>query len=122
MENMPPAPCCQPGLLLEAVDGDAAVFRHLAGIFLHETVARYNDIACYCAAGRFTDMGQEAHALKGTAVTVGAAELVQLLQQVERAGLHDRQPCSAQQLLRLAALLQSARDDMTSFLAALPAG
>jgi HPt (histidine-containing phosphotransfer) domain-containing protein len=67
-------------------------------------------------------MGQEAHTLKGSAGTVGAAGLVQMLQQIERAGLHERQPCSAAQLQRLAALLQCARDDMTAYLAALPGG
>lgn len=122
METAPPARSCQPGLLLDAVDGDAAVFRHLAEIFLHETVARYDDIARHNAAGRYTEMGQEAHTLKGTAGTVGAVELVQLLQQIERAGLHERQPCSAAQLQRLAVLLQRSRDDMAAFLAALPAG
>ena len=122
METAPPARSCQPGLLLDAVDGDAAVFRHLAGIFLAETVARYDDIARHSAAGHYTGMGQEAHSLKGTAGTVGATELVQLLQQVEHAGLHERQPCSAAQLQRLALLLQHARADMTAFLAALPAG
>lgn len=122
MQTAPPPRSCQPGLLLDAVDGDAAVFRQLAGIFLDETVARYDDIARHSAAGSYTGMGQEAHSLKGTAGTVGATELVQLLQQIERAGLHERQPCSAGQLQRLALLLQHARDDMTAFLAALPAG
>lgn len=122
METAPPPRSCQPGLLLDAVDGDTAVFRHLAEIFLHETVARYDDIARYRAAGRSTEMGQEAHTLKGTAVTVAAAELVQLLQELERIGLHERQPCSAAQLQCLAVLLQCARDDMTAFLAVLRAG
>jgi HPt (histidine-containing phosphotransfer) domain-containing protein len=120
MERPPSARCCEPGLLLEAVAGDAAVFGQLAQLFLHETVARFHDIARFSAAGRLAEMGHEAHSLKGTAATVGAAELVQLLQQIERAGLQDRQPCSAGQLFRLDMLLQRARDDVNAFLADLP--
>jgi HPt (histidine-containing phosphotransfer) domain-containing protein len=120
---MDPAPfphCCRPGLLLDAVGGDAAIFRELAHIFFRETVDRFDDIARYSAAGCFDDMGQEAHSLKGTAGTVGADALVQLLQQIEHAGLKLRCPCSPQQLARLSALLQAVRHDLQSFLATLP--
>ena len=122
---MDPAPfphCCRPGLLLDAVGGDAAIFRELAHIFFRETVDRFDDIARYSAAGCFDDMGQEAHSLKGTAGTVGADALMQLLRQIEHAGLVQRRGCSPQQLAGLNALLQCVRDDMQSFLAGLPAG
>jgi HPt (histidine-containing phosphotransfer) domain-containing protein len=119
--NQPLYRCCQPGLLLEAVDGDAMIFRDLASLFFRETLARFDDIARFSEAGKFREMGEEAHSLKGTAGTVGADALVQLLQQVEQAGLKQRCPCSPQQLAGLNALLQGARDDMQSFLASLPA-
>jgi HPt (histidine-containing phosphotransfer) domain-containing protein len=122
MEHAPSYRCSRPGLLLDAVDGDAAVFRGLAQIFIQETFARYADIVRLSAAGRYTEMGQEAHSLKGTALTVGADGLAQLLQQIEHAGLHHGLPCSAAQLSRLSELLQCARDDIDSFLPSIPPG
>jgi HPt (histidine-containing phosphotransfer) domain-containing protein len=109
----------QPRLLLDAVDGDVTVFRGLAPLFFQETVDRYADIVRFSAAGRFADMGQEAHALKGTAVAVGASELVGVLQRIEHAGLRERVACDAGELARLGALLQLARDDMNAFIGAL---
>jgi HPt (histidine-containing phosphotransfer) domain-containing protein len=122
---MNPAPlyrCCRPGLLLEAVDGDATVFRELAQLLIRETFDRFNDIARFSAAGSLPEMGQEAHSLKGTAATVGADALVQLLQQIEQAGLERLSGCSAQQLAGLRGLLQGVREDMQCFLATLPGG
>jgi HPt (histidine-containing phosphotransfer) domain-containing protein len=109
-------------MLLAAVDGDATIFRELASLFLRETVDRSDDIACYSAAGSFRKMGEEAHSLKGTAGTVGADALMQLLQQIEHAGLVQRRGCSPQQIAGLNALLQGVRNDLHSFLASLPAG
>ena len=120
MEDATSRPSSEPRLLLDAVDGDVAVFRDLAPIFYQETVDRYADIVRFSAAGRFGDMGQEAHALKGTAITIGATALVQLLQQIEEAGLRRRLPCSVAQRSRLSELLQLAREDMESFLGTLP--
>src|SRR4051812_45631206 len=111
MDDAISCPRSEPRLLLDAVDGDVAVFRDLAPLFFQETVDRYADIVRFSAAGRFADMGQEAHALKGTAITIGATALVQLLQQIEEAGLRRRIPCSAAQRSRLSELLQLARDD-----------
>jgi HPt (histidine-containing phosphotransfer) domain-containing protein len=122
MDNSPSYRCSRPGLLLDAVDGDVAIFRELAQIFIQETFARFDDIGRLSAAGRYAEMGQEAHSLKGTAVTVGADGLAQLLQQIEHAGLHHGRPCSAGQLSRLGELLQLAREDIDSFLAGIPPG
>ena len=122
MDKTPAYRSCQPGLLLDAVDGDAAIFRELASLFFRETFDRADDIARYSAAGSFREMGEEAHSLKGTAGTVGADALMQLLRQIEHAGLVQRRGCSPQQLAGLNALLQGVRDDMQSFLAGLPAG
>jgi HPt (histidine-containing phosphotransfer) domain-containing protein len=122
MDHAPSYRCSRPGLLLEAVDGDAAIFRDLAQLFIQETFARYDDIVRLSAAGRYTEMGQEAHSLKGTAGTVGADDLVELLQQIEQAGLHLGLPCSAAQLSRLDELLQFAREDIETFLTTIPPG
>ena len=119
MEKPPVYRCCQPWLLLEAVDGERAVFLDLAQIFRQETVDRYDDIARASAAGAMRDLGFDAHSLKGTVGTVGASELVQLLQQIEDAGLKHLRPCSAGQLAQLRQLLQLARDDMDTFVASL---
>jgi len=120
MEHATSRPSSEPRLLLDAVDGDVAVFRGLVPLFLQETVDRYADIVRFSEAGRFADMGQEAHALKGTAITIGATVLVQLLQQIEEGGLRRRIPCSVAQRSRLSELLQLAREDMESFLGTLP--
>lgn len=110
---------CQPGLLFDAVDGDAGVFLDLVHIFDLETIARYDDIASASAAGAFSEMGHEAHSLKGTVGIVGAAELVRLLQEIEHSGLRHRRPCTHEQLSRLGVLLQRARDEMHAYIAVL---
>lgn len=112
---MPDYRCCQPGLLLDAVDGDADIFLDLARVFHDETIARFDDIARASAAGAFNEMGYEAHSLKGTVGAVGAAELVQLLQDIEHDGLRLRRPCSDAQLSALRQFLQQARHDMDAF-------
>jgi HPt (histidine-containing phosphotransfer) domain-containing protein len=122
MEHAPSYRCSRPAMLLDAVGGDAVIFRELAQIFIQETFARYDDIVRLSAAGRYTEMGQEAHSLKGTALTVGADGLAQLLQQIEHAGLQNGLPCSAEQSSRLSELLQLARDDIGAFLAGMPPG
>ena len=114
--------CCRPGLLLEAVDNDVAVFRELALLFIRETIDRFDDIARFSAAGSLREMGQEAHSLKGKAATVGADTLVQLPQQIEQAGVQQRSGCNAQQLACLGQLLQGAREDMQFFPATLTGG
>jgi HPt (histidine-containing phosphotransfer) domain-containing protein len=119
MSSPPVYRCCQPALLLEAVDGDRAVFLELAQIFQQETVARFDDIVRASAAGALSDMGFEAHSLKGTVGAVGATGLVRLLQDIEHAGLKHAQPCTPEQLAQLQQLLQLARDDMASFVATL---
>ncbi|MET0963485.1 MAG: Hpt domain-containing protein [Noviherbaspirillum sp.] len=119
MENPPAYRCCQPWLLLEALDSERGVFLELAQIFRTETLDRYADIARACATGAVRDMGFEAHSLKGTVGAVGAAGLVQLLQQIEDDGLKHARPCSAAQLAQLAQLLQFARADMDAFTASL---
>lgn len=122
MDHAPSYRCSRPGLLLDAVDGDAAIFRDLAQLFIQETFARHGDIVRLSAAGSYTEMGQEAHSLKGTAGTVGADDLVELLQQIEQAGLHHGLPCSAAQLSRLDELLHFAREDIETFLTTIPPG
>lgn len=119
MDSPPLYQCCQPALLLAAVDGDRAVFHALAQIFQQESVARLDDIVRASAAGAFVDMGFEAHSLKGTVGVVGATTLVRLLQDIEHAGLKHAQPCSPEQLALLRQQLQLARDDMASFAATL---
>ena len=119
MENMPVNRCCQPGLLFDAVGGDAGVFLDLARLFDLETIARYDDIARASAAGAFSEMGHEAHSLKGTVGAVGAAELVRLLQDIEHNGLRHRRSCTDEQLSQLRELLQLARDDMHAYVAVL---
>ena len=122
MDDTPAYRSCQPGLLLDAVDGDATIFRELAALLFRETMDRFDDIDRYSGAGSFREMGEEAHSLKGTAGTVGADGLMQLLQQIEHAGLVQGRGCSPQQLAGLNALLRGVRDDLHSFLASLPAG
>ena len=119
MDKLPVFRCCQPGLLFEAVDRDAGVFLDLAQVFRHETIARFDQIAGASASGAYRDMGFEAHSLKGTVGAVGAAQLVQLLQDIESAGLERAKPCSDEQLLQLRQLLHCARDDMDAFVAVL---
>lgn len=111
--------CCQPGLLFDAVDCDAVIFLDLAQVFHQETIARFDDIVRASAAGAFADMGYEAHSLKGTVGAVGATGLVQLLRDIETAGLEQRRPCTAEQLAQLQQQLQAARDDMAAFVATL---
>lgn len=101
------------------MDRDAGIFLDLAQLFVHETIARFDDIARLSAAGAYNDMGHEAHSLKGTVGAVGATALVQLLQDIERNGLQHRRPCSEAQLAQLRQGLQLARDDMESFIAVL---
>ena len=115
MATPPVYRCCQPSLLLDAVEGDRTVFLELAQIFRQETVARFEDIARASAAGMLNDMGFEAHSLKGTVGTVGAAGLVVLLQRIEHAGLKQVRACTALELAQLRHLLQLARDDMDTF-------
>ena len=117
MDDMPDYRVCQPSLLLDAVDGDRAVFFELAEVFREESVSRYDDIARAAAAGALNDMGFEAHSLKGTVGAVGAQALVALLQDIEHAGLRHHRPCTGEQLAQLRELLQSARDDMARFVA-----
>nr|WP_314626141.1 Hpt domain-containing protein [uncultured Noviherbaspirillum sp.] len=117
--NTPGHRCCQPGLLLDAVDGDTSIFLDLAKIFVDETIARHDDIARASAAGAFSEMGFEAHTLKGTVAAVGAEELVRLLQDIEHSGLRHRRACTQEQLLQLGELLQRARDDMHAYVAVL---
>jgi HPt (histidine-containing phosphotransfer) domain-containing protein len=117
--NTPVYLCCQPGLLLDAVDGDTGIFLDLAKIFVDETIARHDDIARASAAGAFSEMGFEAHTLKGTVGAVGAAELVRLLQDIEHNGLRLRRACTHEQLSQLGELLQRARDDMHAYVAML---
>jgi HPt (histidine-containing phosphotransfer) domain-containing protein len=119
MSDSPVFRCCQPGLLFDAVDRDAGMFLDLAQVFHQETFARYEDIARTSAAGAFSDMGHEAHSLKGTVGAVGAASVVRLLQDIEHAGLRRQQPCSAGQLSQLRQLLQIAREDMDAYVAML---
>lgn len=119
MASPPVYRCCQPSLLLDAVEGDRAVFLDLAQIFHQETVARFEDIARASAAGALRDMGFEAHSLKGTVGAVGATALVALLQQIEHAGLKHLRECTAPELAQLQHLLQLARDDMDTFAATL---
>jgi HPt (histidine-containing phosphotransfer) domain-containing protein len=111
--------CCQPALLFEAVDRDAAIFVDLAQVFVHETIARFDDLARLSASGACNDMGHEAHSLKGTVGAVGAAGLVRLLQDIETAGLRRGRPCSDAQLEQLRQGLQLARDDMDAYTTAL---
>jgi HPt (histidine-containing phosphotransfer) domain-containing protein len=108
--------CSQPWLLLQSVDNERDIFIDLAQVFLHETLARYDDIARHAAAGACRDMAMEAHSLKGTIGTVGAAELMALLVEIEQAGIKRATPCSPEQLARLAELLAQVRDDMDDFL------
>lgn len=119
MKNPPVFQCCRPELLLAAVDGDASVFLELAQVFHQETVTRFDDIARASASGALNEMGYEAHSLKGTVGAVGATGLVQLLRDIEVAGLEQRRPCSAGQLAQLQQQLQAARDDMDLFIALL---
>ena len=119
MRDMPVYLCCQPGLLFDAVDRDVGIFLDLAKIFDDETIARHDDIARASAAGAFSEMGFEAHSLKGTVGAVGAAELVRLLQDIEHNGLRHRRSCTDEQLTRLGELLQLARDDMHAYVAVL---
>jgi HPt (histidine-containing phosphotransfer) domain-containing protein len=111
--------CCQPGMLFDALDGDASVFLELAQVFDQETVARFDDIARASKCGAFSEMGYEAHSLKGTVAAVGAAELVRLLQDIEQDGLRHRRACSPAQLSQLGALLHRAREEMHAYIAVL---
>ena len=108
--------CSQPWLLLQSVDNERDIFIDLAQLFRHETLARYDDIARHAAAGACCDMAMEAHSLKGTVGTVGAAELMALLVDIEQGGIKRAMPCNAEQLARLADLLAQVRDDMDDFL------
>ena len=108
--------CSQPWLLLQSVDNERHIFIDLAQVFRHETLARYDDIARHAAAGACREMAMEAHSLKGTIGTVGAAELMALLVDIEQGGIRRAMPCSAEQLARLARLLAQVRDDMDDFL------
>ena len=108
--------CSQPWLLLQSVDNERDIFIDLAQLFRHETLARYDDIARHAAAGACCDMAMEAHSLKGTVGTVGAAELMALLVDIEQGGIKRAMPCNAEQLARLANLLAQVRDDMDDFL------
>lgn len=108
--------CSQPWLLLQSVDNEHDIFIDLAQVFRDETLARYDDIARHAAAGAWRDMAMEAHSLKGTVGTVGAAELMALLVEIEQAGVRRHMPCNAEQLARLSDLLAQVRDDMDDFL------
>lgn len=108
--------CSRPWLLLESVDNERMVFIELAEVFRNETLARYDDIVRYVAAGACRNMAFEAHSLKGTVGTVGATALMELLLEIEQAGMTHNTLCSHSQLARLSMLLAQARDDMADFL------
>ena len=108
--------CSRPWLLLESVDNEREVFIELAQVFCNETLARYDDIVRHVAARACRDMAFEAHSLKGTIGTVGADALMELLLEIEHAGMKRNALCSQAELERLSTLLSQARADMADFL------
>lgn len=106
----------QPTLLLQAVGGDPALLRMMSEIFFRESQAKLLAIRQAVAAGDVRASGRHCHALKGTVGPLGAAALLDLLQQVEDGCAQRGTACSAQQLATIEAELAAVSAELAAFL------
>jgi HPt (histidine-containing phosphotransfer) domain-containing protein len=72
-----------PEVLMQAVAGDLASFRSLSQVYLAIAPPALARMRAARAAGDARALAHESHALKGSAVLVGAHALSALLQQIE---------------------------------------
>ncbi|MBA5687911.1 Hpt domain-containing protein [Rugamonas apoptosis] len=72
-----------PEVLMGAVAGDLASFRSLSQVYLAIAPPGLARMRAARAAGDLRALAHESHALKGSAVLVGAQALCALLQQIE---------------------------------------
>ena len=72
-----------PDVLMKAVAGDLAAFRSLSQVYLAIAPPALARMRAARAAGDARALAHESHALKGSAVLVGAHALCALLQQIE---------------------------------------
>jgi HPt (histidine-containing phosphotransfer) domain-containing protein len=86
-----------PEVLMKAVAGDLASFRNLAQVYLAIAPPALARMRAARTAGDARALAHESHALKGSAVLVGAHALCALLQQIElQAGAGAVAACAAQ--------------------------
>lgn len=85
-----------PEVLMKAVAGDLASFRSLSQVYLAIAPAALARMRAARAGGDARALAHESHALKGSAVLVGAHALCALLQQIEsQAGAGAAADCAA---------------------------
>lgn len=81
-----------PRVLLDAADGDVAIFRDLCQTFLDIAPPMLRELEAAVARRDRAAAARHSHSLKGTVALVGARELAALLQAVESAARSDDAP------------------------------
>jgi HPt (histidine-containing phosphotransfer) domain-containing protein len=74
---------CKPESLLDTVDGDREIFLTLCQIFFRESRKKLGEMREAATKGKFRELGELSHSLKGTAGPLDAGALVALLQSLE---------------------------------------
>lgn len=98
-----------PSKLLATVGGDVAGYRQLAGIFLATTPGIHEQLQQALAGGDCQRTARACHTLKTSVLLVGATELGDMLQALERFAQHDEQavlPLACAEVARLFSLVE----------------
>jgi len=98
---MAPYRFIDPLVLLTAVSGDPGAFRQLSDVFLSIGPDAYERLRAALGRRDMQEIAQASHALKGSAMLVGAVQLTALLQQVESAARSAALEAFDQHLLEL---------------------
>jgi len=84
----PLAPCLDPAIIEQLVDlddGGTGLITELFGLFQEDTPDRLAKLAVHLEAGEAGPASELAHALKGSAGTMGAVKLREIAQEIEKA-------------------------------------
>jgi HPt (histidine-containing phosphotransfer) domain-containing protein len=101
--------------LIEILDDDEALMTSILQVFLAETPALIKQLQDYIDAGDADSAGRTAHAIKGSAVQIGATQLSVIAADLESAAKSNDTDCLRQKLTTLPSAYAALEEKLQAF-------